>query len=66
MRTGSLRLKSDVCPPDDIFQYLQEFAGGSERKNPRREVAIFAVLAYLFERCDIFEQPEGELNDSTI
>lgn len=42
--------------PDSIFMELQEFAGGADR-NPSRQVAVLAVLAHLFETCDIFEQP---------
>lgn len=44
-------------PPDEIFHHLHEFAAGSERQLPRREAAALAVLAFLFEQCDIFERP---------
>jgi hypothetical protein len=43
--------------PDLIFGKLQEFAGGSQRGTPRYEAAVLAVLAFLFEQCDIFESP---------
>lgn len=45
---------------DTIFFELQKFAGGQDRKPPRYDAAVFAVLAYLFEQCEIFERsPEG-------
>ncbi len=42
--------------PDAIFGKLQEFAGGSRRGDSGHEAAVLAVLAYLFEQCDIFER----------
>lgn len=41
--------------PDDIFTQLQIFAGSTERRSPSHEFAVYAVLAFLFEECDIFE-----------
>lgn len=53
-------LKTDCLAPDDILMALQRFAGGgTSDTTPARETAILAVLAYLFEECDIFERPEG-------
>ena len=46
--------------PDIIFCKLQEFTGGSERGTPADEAAVLAVLAYLFEQCDIFERSPEE------
>lgn len=46
--------------PDTIFCKLQEFTGGSERGTPADEAAVLAVLAYLFEQCDIFERSPEE------
>ena len=39
-----------------IFERLQKFAGMSG--DARRQAAALAVLAYFFERCDIFEDPD--------
>ena len=50
-------LKQSGMEPDEIFAWLQRFAGGTERQGPRGEAAIVTVLAYLFEQCDIFERP---------
>ncbi len=47
--------------PDTIFHMLQAFTGGSERGSPTNEAAVLAVLAYLFEQCDIFERPPVEV-----
>lgn len=50
-------LKLTQLVPDDIFTRLFVFAGGGERGTPMHEVAVLAVLAHLFEECDIFEKP---------
>lgn len=47
--------------PDIIFHKLQAFAGGLERGAPTYEAAVLAVLAYLFEHCDIFERSQEEV-----
>lgn len=47
--------------PDDIFHRLHLFAGGYVRQKPRQEAAVRAVLAYLFEQCEIFERPSEEV-----
>ncbi|MCY4261298.1 MAG: hypothetical protein OXC91_13675, partial [Rhodobacteraceae bacterium] len=41
---------------DQIFAYLQQFAGVSGE--PKRQAAAMAVVAYFFDRCDIFEDPD--------
>jgi hypothetical protein len=53
------RLKSTGLSPDETFCGLQEFAGGARRGTPEHESAVLAVLAYLFEECDIFERERG-------
>jgi hypothetical protein len=52
-------LKKNNVLPDNIFSKLLVFAGGGERGTPTHEVAVLAVLAHLFEECDIFERPPG-------
>ena len=49
----------ETCPPNRIFPALQEWAGGSERGTPEHEIAVITVIAYYFERCDIYEAPRG-------
>jgi hypothetical protein len=51
------RLRGLGYDADRVFAALQEFAGGSTRGYLSHEAAVLAVLAYLFERCDIFEPP---------
>ena len=50
------RLRSQNLLPDRIFYQLWIFAGGVERGTPDHEAAVLAVLAYLFEKCEIFEE----------
>jgi hypothetical protein len=46
--------------PDEIVQDLIIFAGGNRQGTPVEQAAVLAVLSYLFERCDIFEDPEEQ------
>jgi hypothetical protein len=50
-------LKKGGMLPDEIFTELLVFAGGAERGSATHEAAVYAVLAHLFETCDIFERP---------
>ena len=43
--------------PDLIFERMREFAQGDRRLDSAREAAMLAVIAYLFEQCEIFERP---------
>jgi hypothetical protein len=54
-------LKELGMEADIIFYELQKFAGGQDRKTPRYEAAVLAVLAYLFEQCEIFERSSAEV-----
>ena len=45
--------------PNQIFSELQSWAGGNQRGAPEHELAVLTVIAYYFERCDIFEEPRG-------
>ncbi len=45
--------------PNQIFSEIQDWAGGGTRGTPEHEVAVLTVIAYFFERCDIFEEPRG-------
>lgn len=51
------RLREEGRHPNRIFSMLQEWAGGSELGTAEHQMAVLTVLAYYFERCDIFEQP---------
>jgi len=45
--------------PNRIFGEFQEWAGGNQLGSADHQMAVLAVLAYYFERCDIFEDPRG-------
>lgn len=55
-------LRSKGLAPDEIFSGLQRFAGGSMLQSPSHQNSVLAVLAYFFEKCDIFERPEMEVS----
>lgn len=52
-----LELRSDF-QPNDLFEKIQDWAGGDGRGSPEHELAVLTVIAYYFERCDIFEEPQ--------
>ena len=54
-------LKSMALEPDRIFSYLQRFTGFEG--DPKRQAAAMAVMAYFFDRCDIFEDPDVQAAD---
>lgn len=45
--------------PNQIFAELQSWAGGKDRGTPEHELAVLTIIAYYFERCDIFEEPRS-------
>ncbi len=52
------RLADQHIDPVEIFDRLRQFAVGPCGADVKADVASLAVLAYLFEECDIFENPE--------
>lgn len=55
-----LRDQSRKLGPDEIFHELHTWAGGAWASSPSQHVAVYAVLAFFFEQCEIFEAPRGE------
>ena len=51
------QLSAEQMTPDSVFTELWVFAGGRLKGPPDHEAAVLAVLANLFEACDIFEEP---------
>lgn len=47
--------------PNRIFRELQNWVGEEQRGTPEHELAVITVIAYFFERCDIFEEPKGKI-----
>jgi len=56
-RTEYQQLRS-LHTPNGVFSELQAWAGGRDRGTPEHEMAVLAVIAYYFERCDIYEAPK--------
>jgi hypothetical protein len=52
------QLLRETHTPDAIFQELQAWAGGRDLGTPERQMAVLTVIAYYFERCDIYEAPK--------
>lgn len=48
-------LKAMGREPDRVFQDLMIFAGGDRLEDTGHQAGVLAVLAYLFDQCDIFE-----------
>ncbi len=50
-------LREKKLTPNTVFSELQAWTGGEQRGTPEHELAVLTVLAYYFERCDIFKEP---------
>ena len=48
-------LKIQGIQPDEIMDCLYEFTLGGQQNSTPREVAVWSLLAHLFEKCTIFE-----------
>jgi len=51
----ALREATPRLHPDEIFGRLEAWAGGMANTTPTHKVAVLAVMAYLFDKCEIFE-----------
>ena len=56
-------LRKQKLTPNIIFNELQAWTGGEQRGTPEHELAVLTVLAYYFERCDIFKEPGRDKDD---
>lgn len=45
--------------PDEIFGRLEAWAGGTTNTTPAHKAAVLAVIAYLFDKCEIFEDAQA-------
>ena len=59
-RTRYAALKNRGISPDEIFGELFTFTAGDGAQTPEYIVAVLAVVAYFFQRCDIFESPQPD------
>lgn len=57
-RRKYVQLREELYAPDEIFTFLQSWVGGERLGQPSSQAATLAVVAYFFETCDIFEDPE--------
>jgi hypothetical protein len=52
------KLRSDnSLSPDEILWSLYEYAGGGHLDSVREQIAVLALVAFLFETCEIFDRP---------
>ena len=49
--------KQTADDPNQIIETLYIAVGGSDFRLDERATAVYAVIAYFFDRCDIFEDP---------
>lgn len=62
VRYLQLRDQSPKIGPDEIFHELHTWAGGTWASSPSLHVAVYTVLAFFFEQCEIFEAPRRSTN----
>ena len=54
-----LRNRIPQLHPDEIFGRLEAWAGGTANTTPAHKAAVLAVMAYLFDKCEIFEDAQA-------
>ncbi|MBF0185948.1 MAG: hypothetical protein HQM06_16385 [Magnetococcales bacterium] len=55
----ALRNRVPSFHPDEIFGHLEAWAGGTTDSTPTHKAAVLAVMAYLFDKCEIFEDAQA-------
>jgi hypothetical protein len=55
----ALRDTKPELHPDEIFGRLEVWAGGVANTTPTHKAAVLAVMAYLFDKCEIFEDAQA-------
>ena len=54
-----LRDAAPALHPDEIFGKLESWAGGVVNTTPTHRAAVLEVMAYLFDKCEIFEDAQA-------
>jgi hypothetical protein len=54
------QIKDDWDDPEDVLLELEKYVLGNRRQPFKTHRAAWVILAYFFERCDIFEEPPEE------
>lgn len=55
----ALRDTTPPLHPDEVFGRLEAWAGGTVNSTPTHKAAVLAVMAYLFDECEIFEDAQA-------
>jgi hypothetical protein len=55
----ALRDTTPRLHPDEVFGRLEVWAGGTANSTPTHKAAVLAVMAYLFDECEIFEDAQA-------
>jgi hypothetical protein len=55
-------LRASGAAGDEAFNALWKFAGGGDQNSIQHEAAVLALLAFLFEECEIFEPARQEVS----
>ena len=55
----ALRDEIPQLHPDGIFGRLEVWAGGMADTTPKHKAAVLAVMAYFFDKCEIFEDAQA-------
>ena len=53
-------------PPNEILVDLQRFAGWGSGTTNSHNAAVLAVIMYFFDRCDIFEDPDVDIDKEYV
>ena len=64
MRVQYQALTDSGLGSNEVLLELQRFAGWGAGDTTGHDVAVLAVIMYFFDRCDIFEDPDGETADT--
>ena len=59
------QLRATGSGSDTVFWGLIDFAGGLDNHGAGHAAAVLAVIAYLFEQCEIFERPRENMGAPT-
>ena len=54
-----LRDATPALHPNEIYGELETWAGGVVNTTPSHKAAVLAVMAYLFDKCEIFEDAQA-------
>lgn len=59
------QIRESLDDPEDVLWQLEMYVLGNEIQHRQVHKAAWVILAYFFERCDIFEQPSNDWQPSS-